>query len=178
MSDEQAVRQEQRVRRLREQSNGKLARALDPLVCEIGVKEVGKVAGRYARSEAVTVVGQRLVMIAGDHANTIRRGENEFENPQQQFEPQPVVVEEIAKEDDVRCRARLPVADYGRRGLQREQIPVEIADDPQRGCGIDRAYLDRAVSGIGAVGVEQQPGPLRAIKQYFKRLDRSPHPRP
>jgi hypothetical protein len=129
------VRQEQRMRRLLEESNGKLARALDPLMGEVGVEEVREVPRGDARREAGAVIGQRFVMVANHDADPFRRGEDELEDAQKQFEPEAFVVEQIAEQDDVRGRSAVGLGtppDQRERGLEREQVAVQVADDPQR----------------------------------------------
>ena len=50
-------------------------------------------------------------MVAGDNADAIGPGDDQLEDAEQHFEPEPLVVEEIAEKDDarpgsLRCESR------------------------------------------------------------------------
>ena len=81
MGDEQSVRKKQRMRRLLEEANGKLASSLDPLMRDVGIQKLGKISRRDARGKAAAVVRKRFVMVADDNADPARGGQDEVEHP-------------------------------------------------------------------------------------------------
>ena len=100
MRDEHPIREEERARRASEQTHGQFAGPLDPFMREIGIEKLGEVGRLNTRSEADAVVGQRLVVIAGEDADSLRRIDDQLEDTKQNFEAEPLIVEEVAEEDD------------------------------------------------------------------------------
>ena len=102
MCHQQAVGKEERARRVRDETHRDLAGALDPLMGEIGIQEVGEIRWRHARGEVPAIVGQSFVMISGDDADLLWSIDDQREEPHEELDPKPLVVEEVAQKDDPR----------------------------------------------------------------------------
>lgn len=114
---------------------------------QVGVQKVGEIRRRYARGKAATVIRERFVVIACNDADLLRRRDDQLENPQQHFEPESLVIDEIAEKNDAPRSAvgGLRMSTYLRqRRLERQQIAMQIADDPRWGCRVHRGHTDRA----------------------------------
>ena len=132
MGDEQPVREEQRARRLREEAHRQLARAPDPFMRQVGVEEIREVGGRDARGEAVAVVGQRLVMIAGDDADSPGDGRMSSKTRSRSSSPWPSSSKRSPSKMSCGGRPYPPLPlDSGQRRFQREQVAMQVADDPR-----------------------------------------------
>ncbi len=70
------------------------------------------------------------------------------------------------------------IADGRQGGLEGQQVTVQVADDPQRDCGIQDRDPDHLVGRIGTVAVEQQARPAGPIEQGLHALDDPAHPAP
>ena len=178
MSDEHPIREEQRPRRASEQTHGELAGPLDPFMRQISVKKIGEVGRLHTGSEANAVIGQRLVVIAGEDADSLRRVDDQVEYPKQDFKAEPPVVEQVAEEDDAgagfqTCPFRR--ADQRQRRLQGEQVSMQVADNPQRTCSINGGDLDGPIGLMDAIGIEQQARPAGLVEQRFHPFDNGSH---
>jgi hypothetical protein len=76
-------------------------------------------------------------VIAGKNADEVESVKDEFEDTKEHFESEPVVVEEVAEEENARPGALVGIEvidlimDERNRRFKRQEVTVQIADDPQ-----------------------------------------------
>ena len=68
-----------------------------------------------------------------------------------------------------------PPPDQRQRRLQREQVSMQVADNPQRTCSIHGGHLDGPICLMVAIGVEQQARPAGPVEQRFHPFDDGAH---
>ena len=118
-------------------------------------------------------------MIAGDDADALGRVDDQLEDPQQNLEPVALVVEQVAEKDDPRPARRLARSrrDQRQRGLERQQVAVQVADDPERRRSSRRSTWIARSSGSARSASNSRPGRPRgrAAPPCARRVA---HPRP
>jgi hypothetical protein len=151
-------------RRAREEAHRQLAGARDPLVREVRVEELREVRRRHGGGEPRAVVGERLVVVSGEQADGVGALDDELQHPQQHLEPVGAVVEQVAEEDEVGAWP-LRLVGEGERRLEREQVPVQVADEPEGRVGREGAEPDGAIGLVLSIGVEEEAGSALAVEQ-------------
>jgi hypothetical protein len=174
---QQPVREEQCSWCAGDNSHRELPGPAYPLVRQVLVQELGEVGRRDGRGESRAVVAKRLVVVSGQQTDGLRTLQDQLEDPQQRFQTEPAVVEQVAEEHDTRAAASASglAGNQRERGLEREEVAVDVADEPERvGAARERQH---AIGGAFPPVVEQHESTTLGVEQGFELLDRRPHAR-
>ena len=179
MGDEHPVGEEERARRAREQSHRQFAGPLDPFMREICIEEIGEVGRLHARSEADAIIGQRLVVIAGEDADELRRVDDQLEHTKQNFQSEPLIVEEVAEEYDPRLVPLFrspPSSISASAASSASRSPCKSPTIHNGLASIHGGDLDSPIGRMVAIRVEQHAGPVGPVEQRFHPLHDGAHP--